>query len=125
LRAEAVKIAHQYRLGPLFTPPSEVRDGGTKGSWYNPGGTGGALWQAGGFDPETHYFYIPSKTGPGVISVRHDTKSDLRYSRGPGGVDLSVHGLPILKPPYSRITAVNMDSGDFAWITPVGTTPAR
>jgi len=123
LRAEAMRIAHQYRLGPVFTPPSEIKDGGTKGTWYNPGGTGGSLWQSGAFDPETHLFYIPSKAGPGVTSVRNDAKSDLRYSRGPGA-DLTVKGLPILKPPYSRITALNMDTGAFAWVVPVGTTPA-
>jgi quinoprotein glucose dehydrogenase len=123
-RAEAISIARQYRLGPLFTPPSQVKEGGTKGSWYNPGGTGGALWQGGGFDPETHYFYVPSKTGPGIISVRNDPKSDLRFSRGPGA-DLSVQGLPILKPPYSRITTIDLDTGEFAWVVPLGTTPPR
>jgi len=123
-RAEAISIARQYRLGPLFTPPSQVKEGGTKGSWYNPGGTGGALWQGGGFDPETHYFYIPSKTGPGIISVRNDPKSDLRFSRGPGA-DLSVQGLPILKPPYSRITTIDLNTGEFAWVVPLGTTPSR
>jgi quinoprotein glucose dehydrogenase len=125
LRAEAIKIATQYRVGPVFTPPSEVKEGGTKGTWYNPGGTGGSLWQSGGFDPDTNMFYIPSKAGPGVITVRKDPKSDLRYSRGPGGVDLSVQGLPILKPPYSRITAVDLNTGAFAWVVPVGTTPER
>ena len=125
LRAEAIKIAKQYRLGPLFTPPSEVKEGGTKGTWYNPGGTGGSLWQGGAFDPETSIFYIPSKTGPGITSVRNDPKSDLKYSRGLGGADLSVQGLPILKPPYSRITALDLNTGDFAWVAPVGTTPAR
>ena len=49
----------------------------------------------------------------------------MRFSRGPGGVDLSVQGLPILKPPYSRITALNLNTGEFAWIVPLGTTPAR
>jgi quinoprotein glucose dehydrogenase len=58
LRAEAVKIANQYRLGPVFTPASEIKPNGTKGTWYNPGGTGGSLWQGGGFDPDTNYFYI-------------------------------------------------------------------
>jgi quinoprotein glucose dehydrogenase len=125
LRAEAIRIARQYRLGPVFTPPSEIKEGGTKGSWYNPGGTGGSLWQSGGFDPESNYFYIPSKTGPGIISVRNDPKSDLRFSRGPGGADLSVQGLPILKPPYSRITAVDLNTGEFAWVVPLGTTPPR
>ncbi len=112
-------------VGPLFTPPSEVKEGGTKGTWYNPGGTGGSLWQGGAFDPETSIFYIPSKTGPGITSVRNDPKSDLKYSRGLGGADLSVQGLPILKPPYSRITALDLNTGDFAWVAPVGTTPAR
>jgi len=49
-----------------------------------PAETGGSLWQGGGFDPETSTFYIPSKTGPGIISVRNDPKSDLKFSRGPG-----------------------------------------
>jgi quinoprotein glucose dehydrogenase len=123
LRTEAIRIAKQYRLGPLFTPPSEIKEGGTKGTWYNPGGTGGSLWQGGGFDPETHYFYIPSKAGPGITSVRKDPKSDLKFSRGPGA-DLSVQGLPILKPPYSRITALDLNTGEFVWVIPLGTTPA-
>ena len=124
LRAEAVRIARQYRLGPVFTPPSQIKPDGTKGTWYNPGGTGGSLWQGGGFDPETSYFYIPSKAGPGIISVVNDPKSDLRFSRGPGGGNLSVKGLPILKPPYSRITALDLNTGEFAWVVPLGTTPA-
>jgi quinoprotein glucose dehydrogenase len=124
LRAEAIRIAKQYRVGPVFTPPSEIKDNGTKGTWYNPGGTGGSLWQSGGFDPETSYYYIPSKTGPGVVTVRNDPRSDLRYSRGPGEA-LSVQGLPILKPPYSRITALDLNTGEYAWVTPLGTTPAR
>jgi quinoprotein glucose dehydrogenase len=48
----------------------------------------------------------------------------LRFSRGPGA-DLTVQGLPILKPPYSRITALDLNTGNFAWMAPLGTTPAR
>ena len=124
LRAEAIRIASQYRRGPLFTPPSEIKENGTKGTWYNPGGTGGSLWQSGAFDPETNYFYIPSKTGPGVVTVRNDAKSDLRFSRGPGA-DITVKGLPIIKPPYSRITALDLNTGNYAWMVPLGTTPER
>jgi quinoprotein glucose dehydrogenase len=124
LRAEAIRVAKQYRLGPVFTPPSEIKPDGTKGSWYNPGGTGGSLWQGGAFDPETGYFYIPSKAGPGITTVRNDPKSDLKFSRGPGAT-LSVNGLPILKPPYSRITALDLNKGEFAWVVPLGTTPMQ
>jgi glucose dehydrogenase len=122
LRAEAIRIAKQYRLGPLFTPPSEIKEPSTKGTWYNPGSLGGSLWQSGGFDPENNYFYIPSKTGPSVVTVANDPKSDLRFSRGPRP-DLSLKGLPILKPPYSRITALDLNTGDYAWVVPLGTTP--
>ena len=124
LRAEAMEIAKQYRLGPVFTPPSEIKPDGTKGSWYNPGGTGGSLWQSGAFDPDTNYFYIPSKSGTSVITVRKDPKSDLRFSRGPSG-ELRVKGLPMTKPPYSRIVALDLNKGEYAWTIPLGTTPDR
>jgi glucose dehydrogenase len=75
-------------------------------------------------DPETSVFYIPSKTGPGITTVRNDPKSDLRFSRGPGA-NLVVQGLPILKPPYSRITALDLNTGEFAWMVPLGTAPER
>src|SRR4029077_2571952 len=74
--------------------------------------------------PVESYFYIPSKAGAGITSVRNDPQSDLRISRGPGA-NLSVQGLPILKPPYSRITALDLNKGEFAWVVPLGTTPAQ
>ncbi|HTS48172.1 MAG TPA: PQQ-binding-like beta-propeller repeat protein [Bryobacteraceae bacterium] len=40
---------------------------------------------------------------------------------GPG--NLNVQGLSILKPPYSVITAVNLDRGEIAWQVPYGETP--
>jgi quinoprotein glucose dehydrogenase len=122
LRAEAISIAKQYRLGPVFTPPSEIKPDGTKGTWYNPGGTGGSLWQSGGFDPETSLYYIPTKAGPGVASLRNDPKSNMRLSRGPGA-QLAVQGLPILKPPYSKIVALDLNKGEYAWSVPLGNTP--
>ena len=122
LRAAAIKVAKQYRLGPVFTPPSEIKPDGTKGTWYNPGGTGGSLWQSAGFDPETGYFFIPTKAGPSIAVVAHDPKSDLRFSRGPVS-NPTVQGLPIMKPPYSRIAALDLNTGDYAWKVPLGTTP--
>ena len=122
LRAAAIKVAKQYRLGPVFTPPSEIKPDGTKGTWYNPGGTGGSLWQSAGFDPETGYFFIPTKAGPSIAVVAHDPKSDLRFSRGPVS-NPTVQGLPIMKPPYSRIVALDLNTGDYAWKVPLGTTP--
>jgi len=42
---------------------------------------------------------------------------------GEGGATLTVHGLPLLKPPYGRITAYDMDRGEIAWQVPHGETP--
>jgi quinoprotein glucose dehydrogenase len=39
---------------------------------------------------------------------------------GPG---LNVQGLPIIKPPYGRISAINVDRGEIAWQVPRGPTP--
>ena len=42
---------------------------------------------------------------------------------GGGGGALTVQGLPIVKPPYSRITAIDLDKGDIKWRVPFGATP--
>jgi quinoprotein glucose dehydrogenase len=42
---------------------------------------------------------------------------------GGGGGRLTIEGLPLLKPPYSTISAINLDSGDIIWQIPAGETP--
>jgi len=42
---------------------------------------------------------------------------------GEGGATLTVRGMPLLKPPYGRITAYDMDKGEIAWQAPHGETP--
>ena len=42
---------------------------------------------------------------------------------GGGGGGLNVRGLPLVKPPYSRITAIDLDRGEFRWVVPFGATP--
>lgn len=46
-------------------------------------------------------------------------------NRGPPRHQLDVQGLPLLKPPYGRITAIDMDRGEIAWQVPHGATPDR
>ncbi|OFW26737.1 MAG: quinoprotein glucose dehydrogenase [Acidobacteria bacterium RIFCSPLOWO2_02_FULL_65_29] len=42
---------------------------------------------------------------------------------GGGGGGLAVDGLPLLKPPYGVLTAVNLDRGEIVWQVPHGDTP--
>ena len=61
IRAEAQEIAKQYVRGPMYTPITRVVEGGTKGTWVNPGYGGGANWNGGAFDPETGMMYVPTQ----------------------------------------------------------------
>ena len=141
LHAEAVALTKNYRMGPLFTPASVWSETGTWGTLTAPNATGGANWPGGAYDPDSHILYIYSKTEADVASSTKNLtqdKSDFDYinTRGnpPAGVkaqsrgafktgQLTVQGLPLLKPPYGRITAIDLTKGDFAWQVAHGETP--
>jgi quinoprotein glucose dehydrogenase len=127
LHAQAVKLASRYRMGPIFTPPSLAEDpeDGTQGTFVMPGANGGANIPGGAVvDPETGIFYVASEKGHSVIRLVNDPeKSSMRYiSLGPGGIR-GPQGLPLLKPPYSRIVAIDMNTGKHLWNIPNGNTP--
>jgi len=154
LRAEAVKLASRYRIGPIFSPPTVSKADGTLGTITSPGSTGGANWPGGSYDPETHKLYVYSQSAIavlGMIPTPGPQFSDMEYVQGTagkeprnstpmgappaprapgaaaeggeGGATLSVNGLPLLKPPYGRITAYDMDKGEIAWQVAHGETP--
>ena len=126
LRAEAIKAVQNFRLGPMYAPPSLVVEGGNRGTITAPGLGGGANWQSGAADPETGFVYVGSTTSPGVFGMvknvnPEQTRVDADYTLG-GGMP-TVQGLRLLKPPYGRITAYNMNRGEIAWQIPNGDTP--
>jgi quinoprotein glucose dehydrogenase len=125
LRAEAVAGTKVFRKGPIFTPPS-VADAadGTSGTLVLPSFTGGANWEGGSFDPETNVLYIGSNTNPSVASLRGEPEfSTMRFVAGGGGILPDLQGLPVTKPPYGRITAIDMNAGAHLWQIPNGPTP--
>jgi quinoprotein glucose dehydrogenase len=125
IKAEALKVAAQYKLGPIFTPPIVFDANGKRGTLMLPGAGGGANWQSAAADPETGMLYVPSSTTPYSASLVNDPKrSEMRYIAGPGNV-ASPLGIPLIKPPYGRITAIDLNSGDHAWMIPNGETPAN
>jgi quinoprotein glucose dehydrogenase len=124
LRRQALEIVKSYRLGPLFQPPSLANAAdGTKGTLMLPGAAGGAAWESGAFDPETSVLYVSSSTNPTLLALVEDPeKSNLRYIAGPMRVE-GPQGLPLVKPPYGRITAIDLKSGAHLWMQPNGDTP--
>jgi quinoprotein glucose dehydrogenase len=115
LRKEAIDIVAKYDHGPLFTPPSE------RGTIQVPGVAGGGNWAGAAIDPETGMLYVGTNRLPFVVTVRkprlgessYDFIGEFRYLSGP-------RGLPLLKPPFGSIVAIDMNSGEHRWRIPVG-----
>lgn len=128
LRAEARQIASEYVLGPLYTPPPVQGAGGKKGMLMVPSWIGGANWNGGGLDPEAGILYVPSATAATVVALvpGDPEKTDLLFlnplSR-PEREILGPRGLPLLKPPYGRITAIDLNKGEILWSVPNGDGP--
>jgi quinoprotein glucose dehydrogenase len=125
LKAEALRILQGYTWGPIYTPPSLVTESNA-GTIFMPGFGGGANWQGAAFDPETKVLYIPSTSHPMKIGlVRNREGSDFDYAMAGGNFVLEgPYGLPLIKPPYGRITAIDMNKGEHLWMMANADTPA-
>jgi quinoprotein glucose dehydrogenase len=121
LKAEAVRIASQYKLGPIYTPPIVRDQDGKLGMVYVPNT---ANWPGGSYDPDTGMLYIYSNSLTRVIAFTRDpARSDMDWI-ATGISPLTVQGLPIVKPPWGHITAINLHKGEIVWQVPHGETPA-
>jgi len=117
IRAAAIKAIEPFRYGPLFTPPS------VRGTIVRPGTTGGGNWQGAAVDPATGMLYVPSRNAYGVVKLGIPDKalgSNLLYMQQPGRSPQMPDGVPLFKPPYSRITAIDMNTGNHTWMVPAG-----
>ena len=125
LRAEALAIFENYVTGPVFTPPSVATENGTQGTIQLPGSQGGADVQGAAFDPETGYLYIPSITSPFVADIfpGDPDNTNLAYTKGSRRWIAGPQGLPLFKPPYGRITAIDMNTGEHVWMVANGDGP--
>lgn len=121
LRAEAVKILSEYDTGPLYTPPS------LKGTAVLPSDGGAANWTGAALDPTTGTIYIPSMTLPAMFKLTEldPDKTEYRYERSTMTFLGGPQGLPLIKPPYGRITAIDLNTGEHSWMVPNGEGPRQ
>jgi quinoprotein glucose dehydrogenase len=150
LKAQALEVAKRYKMGPLFTPPVLSKLDGPLATLQVPSDVGGGNWPGGSFDPETNHLYIHSHTSvylSGLVAATPQ-QSDMGYIGGqarapgtaapaggpppggppgppPGGArgGATVQGLPLVKPPYDRITAYDMNTGEMMWQKTHSSTP--
>lgn len=127
LREEALEIVKDHVIGPIFTPNIVKGQDGKKGTLQLPGAEGGANWPGASVDPERGYLYVQSQTKPlNMALYRPDpNRSDLDFMISIGDADGfgRPQGLPLIKPPYRRITAYDLNRGEIAWQIPFGDGP--
>ena len=125
IRRAALEVFNRYRSGPIFTPPS------LQGTIVMPGSIGGAGWGSTAFDPETRTVYVKATDQPILYRIRRGEPNDtIGYAYT---VDLTATGLgvsvdsgpslPLIKPPYGTMTAIDLDTGNHKWQVTLGDTP--
>ncbi len=144
LRQQAIEALADWDIGPLFQPPLH-RDNnlGFRGALWCPGDVGGVnISGPAAGDPETGILYVTSLSGCTTRTVVSGEEADKRYATDGGttttgvtiadfavgvggGAPRGPQGLPLFKPPYSRITAIDLNTGEHLWMIPVGETPDR
>jgi quinoprotein glucose dehydrogenase len=139
LKAEGLKVVSKYHLGPVFTPAVVSKAEGPYATLAMATAGGGTNWAGGSYDPETHIAYIPSQRSPTAIGlIPGDPKvTDMMFMAGSaaprpaagggtgeaGGLGLTIQGLPLVKPPYGSISAIDLNKGEILWQIANGDTP--
>jgi quinoprotein glucose dehydrogenase len=157
LRAEGEKVASQYKLGPVFTPPVLSKIEGPLATLAMATAGGGTNWAGGSYDPETHRVYVFSQRSISTLGlvpgdprvtdeayVQGTARTGIRTTGGAGadaaqdtrpaearaaaagdggGGGLTVQGLPLVKPPYASISAIDLNRGEILWQVAHGETP--
>jgi quinoprotein glucose dehydrogenase len=130
----ALEELRTFRLGPLFTPPSLI------GTLQRPRVDGGANWGGAALDPATNFLYVRTSEGgtpnqvcamdPNVPDVDVPYTNNCARGASPGifrglegyvPIERSRLGpIPLIKPPYARLVAIDLNAGDIAWSVPFG-----
>ena len=136
LRQAAIDMVSDYAIGPLFNPPlHRDNDQGLKGALWCPGDIGGVNIDGPPVaDPASGILYVTSRKHCSTRIMAPGAERDARIDK-PTGTTIAdyavltgfgVRGpddLNMFKPPYSRITAIDMNTGEHLWYIPVGETP--
>ena len=135
LRQEAIATIQNYKTGPLFTPPIQVGHPSGKRSFVScPAGASNINGPTVA-DPDSGVLFVTTQRQCRAENVVPGEQMDQPDDPKTTGQTLSrwvvanrgdlrgPDGLPIWKPPYSRIIAIDMATGEFLWEKPNGNTP--
>jgi glucose dehydrogenase len=118
-RAKFRDIILSARNEGLFTPPS------MRGTVEMPGNNGGANWSGASADSASGMLYVVSKDLPAVLKLEPDPKAPegtVRYTSG-FNMFTGANGLSMIGPPWTMLTAYDLNEGTIKWSTPLGDVP--
>jgi quinoprotein glucose dehydrogenase len=127
LKVAAQQALKKYQIGPVFTPPS------MRGTVQRPGLIGGANWGGGAFDPSSGVLFVKTSNQANIARLGKPDRSaanprasevDAELARvGDTSAEFD-DGLPLLKPPYGHLVAIDLNRGAIKWRVPFGDTPS-
>ncbi len=108
-RRAVLEVWKRSRAGGMFTPPSLT------GTIVHPGFRGGALWGGCSFDPKLNRLFVNTDENTNRITLAATPGKPWPYEL-PERIRLYDHeGYPSIKPPWGYLTAIDLESGEFAW----------
>ena len=130
----ATETVRRYRIGPLYTPPT------FDGTIVRPGLIGGAGWGGGAFDPRSGILYVKATNSPALVKLHRPAKSETVRADISGDLTASLElptlsaidsarfggtlaGIPLHRPPYGTLTALDLNRGDHRWQVTAGDWP--
>jgi len=123
LKAAAQAELKKYRIGPLFTPPS------LQGTVQRPGLIGGANWGGAAFDAASGLLFFKTTNQANVGRVGKPDRSSANPRASEVDAELTrvgdtnaefMNGIPLLKPPYGHLVALDLNRGAIKWRVPFG-----
>ncbi|MDP6414496.1 MAG: PQQ-binding-like beta-propeller repeat protein [Gammaproteobacteria bacterium] len=126
LRNQALELIDNFTIGPLYTPPSPFSEDGNQGTLTVPDAWGSGNWNTGAFDPKTGMYFAISYTNPGNLGIAPTNVASATMTHSiPREAPSApkIQGIPLVKPPYGRVTALNMNTGELEWSVPNGDGP--
>jgi glucose dehydrogenase len=127
LKAAAQEELKKYRVGPLFTPPS------LRGTVQRPGLIGGANWGGAAFDVKSGVLFFKTSNQANIARVGKPDRSSANPRASEVDADITrigetnaefMDGLPLLKPPYGYLVALDLNRGTIKWRVPFGDMPS-
>jgi quinoprotein glucose dehydrogenase len=100
----------------MFTPP------GRRNTIEMPGNNGGANWAGAAVDPTRGKLFVVSKDLPAMLKLTKENPAEDRYY-SPFGFMIASDGLSPIKPPWTSLTAYDLNTGTIDWKIPLGEVP--